>query len=456
MRNFSFGTDQCGEIVKSFLRFPILDDERGGVTPLMLVLFIGIILMTGLALDLIRHESERSDLQDALDRGVLAAASLTQRVEPELTVREYLGNRSLSDRDLALSIGVDSEIGYRHVVAGAEYRMDTIFLRMAGLLDLKVPAVSGALQGRQPVEISLVLDISGTMRFHNRIINLKPAARTFIEMVTDGGENRVSTVNLIPYSGQVNPGPRVFNLIGGNRDHDYSSCPELTAGDFSHTGLPAAGSYEQVPNFHHWWIDQNWMDWGWCPTDGTAITYMANDAAALQNAIDGIRLHDGTGTYNAMKWALALLDPGSQPMIAALAELGDVDAAYTDRPAAWDDPETRKFIVLMTDGIITRQVRPDEPDDPALATEEVLVYNHPYSQTVPRGTGLNYFYGLCDMAKARGVTVFTIAFEAPEGAKTEMKRCASSLGHFYDVEGLEIESAFRQIANAISNLKLVL
>ena len=41
-------------------------DERGALTPLMLVLFIGIIISTGVALDLVRHDAERSDLQDAL------------------------------------------------------------------------------------------------------------------------------------------------------------------------------------------------------------------------------------------------------------------------------------------------------------------------------------------------------------------------------------------------------
>ena len=172
--------------------------------------------------------------------------------------------------------------------------------------------------------------------------------------------------------------------------------------------------------------------------------------------MNSLRLHDGTGTYNAMKWALALLDPSSQPTIAALATAGGVDPVFADRPFAWDDPDTLKFIVLMTDGQITQQYRPDDPRNPALTFEEVRVYGHPYSQTVTRSKGLKYFYGLCDMAKANGVTVFTIAFEAPAAARQEMKNCASSLGHFYDVNGLEIEAAFQQIANTINKLKLVM
>ena len=422
----------------------------------MLVGFIGIVLMTGFSLDMVRHESERSDLQNALDRGVLAASSLTQTIDAEITVREYLDNRSFSDGTLSVSVSVDEGLEFRRIDAGAEYYMDTIFLRMAGLPDLKVPAVSGALQGRQPVEISLVLDISGTMRFNNRLTNLQPAANGFIDTVLSGGANVATTINLVPYAGQVNPGQSMFNLLGGIRDHGDSSCFEFTDSDFGGTGMPSAGSYAQVPNFHHWAIDWVWMDWGWCPSDATAITYMSNDIAALQAQINSIRLHDGTGTYNAMKWALALLDPTSQPTIAALATAGDVDPDFADRPFAWDNPDTLKFIVLMTDGQITQQYRPDNPADLALTYEEVLPFNHPYSQTLPRGTGLQYFYGLCDMAKANGVTVFTIAFEAPVAAKVEMQNCASTPSHFYDVNGLEIEAAFQQIANTVSMLKLVM
>jgi len=425
------------------------------MTPLMLVLLIGILVSSGIALDLIRQESERSDLQDALDRGVLAATALDQQLDPELTLREYLDNRSLSEAPIALSVHAETDRNARRVDASARYDMDTIFFRMVGLPTLPVTARSAAQQLRQPVEISLVLDISGTMRYDNRLVNLRPAAGAFIDSVTEGGTDSLTTISLIPYAGQVNPGPEVFAMLGGRRDHKFSSCPEFKPNDFSDTHLPSAPFYNQVPNFHHWKIAPEWMDWGWCPADRTSIRYLSDDAAALKQAVNEIRLHDGTGTYNAMKWALALLDPESQPFVSKLSEKGLVASKFADRPAAWDDPDTLKVIVLMTDGQITEQNRPKDPTNPKLAKEEVLVYHHPYLQTVSRTKGLEYFYGLCDMAKARGVTVSTIAFDAPAAAREEMRNCASSAGHFYDVQGLEIDSAFKLIASTISKLKLV-
>ncbi len=66
-------------MMKSCFKCRFLRDEHGAMTPLMLVLLVGILVSSGIALDLIRQESERSDLQDALDRGVLAATALDQR-----------------------------------------------------------------------------------------------------------------------------------------------------------------------------------------------------------------------------------------------------------------------------------------------------------------------------------------------------------------------------------------
>jgi len=430
-------------------------DEQGGLTPFILVFFIGIVLLTGIALDLARFESERADLQDALDRGVLAAASATQSLPAATVLSEFIANRSMSEGLVNLNVLDTSSAGTRRVTADADYALDTIFLRLAGLSELGVISRSAAEQRRQHVEISLVLDISGTMRWSNRLVNLRPAASQFIDTVMANDTQGLTTVNLIPYAGQVNPGPAMFNILGGIRDHNYSSCLEFNSSDFGYTGLPAAGSYGQVPNFMHWTIDWGWMDWGWCPTDNTAITYFSNDAALLKNKINAIRLHDGTGTYNAMKWALALLDPSTQSTSAQLASLGVIDPAYADRPAAWNAPESLKFIVLMTDGQITQQYRPNDPFDPRLATKEEKPYNIPYSQTYSRTSGLNSFYGLCDLARNNGVTVFTIAFEAPASAQTEMQNCASSLGHYYDVQGLQISVVFQQIAATIQKLKLV-
>ncbi len=60
----------------------------------------------------------------------------------------------------------------------------------------------------------------------------------------------------------------------------------------------------------------------------------------------------------------------------------------------------------------------------------------------------------CNQAKTNGVIVYGIAFEAPANGQTQISRCASSPAHYFDAQGLEIQTAFRTIASNISQLKL--
>lgn len=461
------------------------DDERGGITILMIAMFTMLMLSTGMALDLMRHETERAELQSALDRGVLAAANLNQTETAQDVVNGFVSDRILSDYSVTPNVVDTPSINSRRVTGTASYMQDTVFLRLVGIPQLRVAATSTALHGRDNVEISMVLDISGTMRWgtgnstveDNRISRLRPAARAFVTGVLADGADATTTISIVPYAGGVNPGEWMFNRIGGTETyHSLSHCPELADADFPfqvpvadtdpedypwvNTGLPEGISYDQVPNFHYWAIDWNWMDWGWCPSADSAITYLSNSEEGLHSAIDRIRLHDGTGTYNAMKWGLALLDPASQPIIEEMTapEVAIVDAAFSDRPAPWDEADTLKVIILMTDGQITEQNRPSNPSDPALNTEEVLVYDHPRERTITRSTGLGWFYDICEASKQKGVVVFTIAFAAPTSAQNEMRECARLAGtvsNFYIANLLSIDDVFEQIRSTIGALRLV-
>jgi glycosyltransferase A (GT-A) superfamily protein (DUF2064 family) len=66
----------------------------------------------------------------------------------------------------------------------------------------------------------------------------------------------------------------------------------------------------------------------------------------------------------------------------------------------------------------------------------------------------NRTQAICDAAKAEGVVVFTIGFEAPSSGQAVLKNCASSVSHYYDVNGIEISQAFAEIASSIRQLRL--
>lgn len=61
---------------------------------------------------------------------------------------------------------------------------------------------------------------------------------------------------------------------------------------------------------------------------------------------------------------------------------------------------------------------------------------------------------LCAEARAKGIVIYTVAFEAPTNGRTALLDCASSPSHYYDVAGTDISAAFAAIASDIRALKL--
>ena len=62
--------------------------EDGSLTLLALLLVVMMIMMGGLAVDIMRYEATRTTLQNTLDRATLASASLRQTLDPEAVVND--------------------------------------------------------------------------------------------------------------------------------------------------------------------------------------------------------------------------------------------------------------------------------------------------------------------------------------------------------------------------------
>ncbi|MEM9430903.1 MAG: Tad domain-containing protein [Pseudomonadota bacterium] len=469
-----------------------------------IILFLMMVVITGMAIDLMRHETHRAEMQNALDRGLLAATDLDQDLsndEAEALVVEYfrsalwVGNEVTPEVEVLDNTTVLDEegIGSREMVADAVHTLNTAFLRIIGRPTMPVIVEGGAAERRKDVELSVVLDISGTMRYcgpandpcepgeWRRMDFLIDAAQHFFDRVIDQDSANTTSVNIVPYAGSVNVGPDLFTALGGERvyleeggvatDPDLGvganyadhSCLELGADDFSNEGLPSGGDYAQVPQFHHWTIDWTNMDWGWCPSDNVDITLMNGvneDELVAQNLSDELQrlstnMHDGTGTNIGTYYGVALLDPASRDAIAPFVP----ERFAGERPSDWFETTTLKVLVVMTDGQITGQVRPEDPTDPVLATTETNPGGAPnWVDAVEGNTAEDQFAALCDYAKDHDVVVYTIAFYAPEEVKGALRSCATNPDeetHFYDVQGEELRAAFDEIATTIFKVKLI-
>jgi Flp pilus assembly protein TadG len=447
MSNLSISVEEYffwNDWVESLLHF--VGSRNGNVAMIFALLLAPLILVCGAAIDIARHEVIRVELQDGLDRGVLAAASLTQTKDTDLTVKEYLKNLAyLADVKLAYQSTV--AINARKVKATATYPMKTAFLSLIGITSLNVGVVSVAEEARQNIELSLMLDMSGSMETNDRIGKLRTAAKSFIDTLLTTETKDYTTISIVPYAGEVSVGATMFDKLGGTRKQSTNSCFELDAANYG-ASAPTFAGRAQVPLFTNWNFNKKTMNWWWCPTDDTSISYLSNDATYLKSRITSMKMHDGTGTQNAMQWGFMLLDPNSSTIVQTAVAAGLVQDKFKARPAAFNDTSTMKFIVLMTDGAITEQYRPkDVSRDPfTLAPDNKNVLS--------AANAVTRFNSVCAAAKAKGITVFTIGFEVSGAAVTQMTNCASSAAHFYPVSGTGINDAFKSISTTIRKLRL--
>jgi Flp pilus assembly protein TadG len=142
-------------------------DESGAMIAFALICFIGMLVGAGMAVDFMRFENTRTQLQNTLDRSLLAAASLNQTLAPEDVVADYFAKSGL--KDYSLTVTVDEGLNYRTVSAVASSTVDSLFLNMVGIDSMLAMSNASAEKRIQNVEISIVLDISGSMGSYSRL-----------------------------------------------------------------------------------------------------------------------------------------------------------------------------------------------------------------------------------------------------------------------------------------------
>lgn len=179
-----------------------------------------------------------------------------------------------------------------------------------------------------------------------------------------------------------------------------------------------------------------------CPA-GNVVAPLSSDKTALTTYINGIQAAGSTGGHLGVAWGWYALTP----------EFGYLWPS-ANRPANPSD-RLRKIAVLMTDGeynssycsgVISR----DSTAGSGAVSDHI-------NCNAPSGHAFTQAMQLCTNMKAAGVTVYTVGFEIvnDQRARDLVNQCASSPGQVYmATNGAELRDAFRDIATAISLLRL--
>lgn len=353
-------------MAKAFIR-----DEAGTMTIFGLTFLILMIMIGGIAVDVMRYETRRTLLQNTLDRATLAAASLTQNMDPKVVVNDYFLKAGLLQ--YLTSVTVTSAINGRQVSATAASDSNPLFMHLVGVNKLDAQGLSTAEQRINNVEIMLVLDVSGSMASNSKITNLKTAANQFVtSMLTNDIEHKVS-IGIVPFNGQINLGTSLAGkfaltslngLPGGSAMQPGVDCVDLPLAAYSTYAIPTnlalpmtanvdtySGSSTQTPS------EAN----KWCPgattytgtpagSGGNIVRLPQQNIATLQGYINGLNAVGATSINAGLKWGITLLDPSVQSIYTSSINASTMPSTMTGRPLAYDAPDAMKVIVLMTDG----------------------------------------------------------------------------------------------------------
>ncbi|MEC9198874.1 MAG: pilus assembly protein TadG-related protein [Pseudomonadota bacterium] len=364
------------ETVRDFL---VSED---GVISLQVLWQVPFMLWFGyVGIDVMMHEFERTRLQNTLDTAVLAAADLSQTGDPTEVVKSYF-NAAGAAASLT-NVEVVEGLNKRRVSADASVSVQTIFLgeddsgyrrdatNVYNAMDdsgvenfvnfgssLTALASGAAEEAVSNVEVSLVVDVSGSMATNNKIGKLKDAAEEFIDAVVMEGEEGLTTVSIVPYSGIVNLGSEFAANFNLSKEHSYSNCPRFPNSAFSSVAISQTDEIERLAHFDPTSNSQNTtsIPAPWCPTDDYgAPMYMANDISGLKAEVRKLEAKGATAIDMGMKWGVGLLDPSMANISAKMAAAGKIDSRAANRPASYSDQNTLKVVVLMTDGENTSQ-----------------------------------------------------------------------------------------------------
>ena len=458
----------------TYRRFVKNDD--GVMTIFACFMIVIMIMVGGIGVDLMRHEMERTRLQAVADRAVLAAADLDQPLDPEAVVRDYFVKSGMGE--YVSNVHVDEGLNYRTVTVDATATMNTQFMSSMGVETLTIPATSKAEEKVNKVEISMVLDISGSMKDGDKMENLRDAAGVFIDTVLKPENADLISVSLVPYSQHVNVGPMIMDELNVYKTHNYSHCLEIPDSEYDSVALDTSRTYDQMQHFQ--WntysnqsgTQRNTRYDTVCPRYSyERIVPISQNAAYLKGQINQYKPRAGTQIFLGMKWAAAMLDPSFRPLTTSFVANNNVDAVFANRPASHSDAETLKTIVLMTDG---QNSSSNRIASYYYDSDSERVHWNNYNLNYYLSNYVNYYYrsgfywqkytasqgdtllkSICDAAKDAKIVIWSIGFEVTDHGADVMNDCASSPSHFFRVEGVEISDAFEAVARQINQLRLI-
>jgi len=447
-------------------------DRSGDAAIMFGLLAMSMFLMIGGAVDLGRWLHARSETRSGVDAAVLAGARALQTnglneteamAAAQAFYDENIKNRPPVDHDTITFKVTDSGTS---VTAEGSAALETTFLKLIGIDSLPLLKLAGTEYGEatlavganaeQSLEISLMLDVTGSMD-GQKLDDMKAAAKDLIDIVVwEGSGEYTSRVALVPFAEAVNLGS-MYNSVVKDTGPSYmayqlgtgywiwwwraANCISERSGTHAYTDKKPEAAQDKFAGVYRW-------DGACLPSN--PIVPLSSDKQMLKNTIDGFTASGGTAGHIGTAWAWYMLSPKFEDVVPA--ESKPAGYGKLEQTNSEGKPILQKIAVLMTDGEYNA-----EYCDNGIRAKRPGAESYTGNCDPVNDKSAEQARQLCQNMKDAGITIYTVGFQLAEGGEAEetMTQCATSPDHVYDADnGQELKQSFRDIALKISDLYL--
>ncbi len=510
-------------------------DKKANVGIIFGIVLVPVMIAMGSAVDYSRAYLKQKDLASAVDTAVLAGGVYsegTQQVFEDKIKKTLFANFPEADVD---TLAFSRDPVTKSVTVTATAKVDTVFAGIWNVDTLPVQATAQATPTRSFAEIVLVLDNTGSMRWSGKIDALKDAAKDLVQILHDSSPDTDKLfISLVPFTTTVRLSSDLLSWNGidfnglssvsgedfdGNKNvmdlyndmnFTWNGCIRARPSGYDLTDEAAsAGNPETLfpvylapdepdgtfyndgtyysnsgSSYRNRYIDDKYLKNSLpngperqrnttkysgsislsgsrgpennCPVQ--PILPLTTDKANLDDAIDGMTADGYTNIATGLAWGWRMLTP---------------DEPYTARNF---DLETKKFIILLTDG---KQETGSAGSGPR--HNEIYYTSYGYAAKGHLGnvngnesvTVLNdKLRILCEKAKGlvgndpddpnavyddtKKIKIFTITFQLNDSATQDLFRaCATTPDMYYNSpDNQTLSNTFQDIANELLKLHL--
>ena len=415
-------------------------EGNGSIAMMTGLVFPVLLLAAGGATDISRAYDIQNKSQRTLDAAVLSMARSTMTdaeiaAEGPKVFAAWMADRRIDGKIAETAFSADktgTAPGQPGTVTGtARVEAKAYFLTLFGRESFDVTITSTTAKPNPlPYEISLVLDVSGSMNDplngQPRIARMKDAANAMLDEIEHQSKGRAApTISLVPYSTSVNIGDLGTDLLAGS---SLSGIAAPLAGD----DVWAAERLRGVNGNRYDLGDESpanvpvpFVTVGEMPdaTPATRLLGPNTNPSIYRKAIGDMRAEGWTAAHLGMIWGVYALSPGWS-------------SVWSNNPRPYG--QAKKVIVVLTDGAFntTHAIGNRSTDDGE--------------------TSNGYFQSACDLAKTRGITIYTIALALDDIGEARLKACADgSDGGMFSADSAEsLTDAFKNIAKELGRLRL--